>query len=212
MPAGEQFVHEVPSAAGGDEGLEGFSVESAARRIGRVAALNDTPEGLVLVLDTGDASRPLSARFVAHIDTGAHAVRLTPEGEEALAASPEVHPRIRRAETPQLVRYIPRQLDRLLIAGERVPPRHSRLWYVGGALVLVGGVGSMAGPIVTASGVGGSLRWLWIVVPVAVLILGACALWTAIGRDSPRQLSRREKAADAMAAIIGISPPTRKRG
>ena len=81
MPLDQQFVHEVPSAAGGDEGLEGFSVESGAQRIGRVAALNETPEGLVLVVDTGDAYRPVSTRFVAQIDTGAHAIRLTSDGE-----------------------------------------------------------------------------------------------------------------------------------
>jgi hypothetical protein len=70
----------------------------------------------------------------------------------------------------------------------------------------------MAGPILTAAGVGGELRWLWVAVPVAVLVLGTVALWSAMGRDSPLRLSTRDKAADAASAVFGISPRTRKRG
>ena len=45
-----------------------------------------------------------------------------------------------------------------------------------------------------------------------VLALGAWAFWIAMSRDSPRLLTRREKLSDAVTAIVGITPRTRRRG
>jgi hypothetical protein len=212
MPADEPFVYEVPSASAGDQGLEGFSVEVSGQRVGRIAAVNAIPDGRALLVDTGDGYRPVLARFVAQIETRRQAIRLTPAGEEAFAASPSVRPAVRRSDTARLIRYVPRDFDRLMVAGERPASGHHRRWYVGAALVMVGLVASMIGPIPTAAGVGGSLRWLWIAIPATVLVLGAAALWTAIGRDNPRPLSASEKLADALALVFAMSPRTRRRG
>ena len=212
MPAPSSGSYEIPSAAGGDEGLEGFELLVAGRRVGRIAALNRRPDGLAVVADLGDAFRPVAAELIAEIEAEGRRIRLTGEGEEALASAAAVHPYVRQGDSPGLVRYIPRELDRLLVAGEHVGSRRSGLWYVGGALALVGGVGTMGGPILTAEGIGGGLRWLWVALPLSALVLGAGLLWTAMSRDSPTRLSPRDKAADAVSAIFGISPRTRKRG
>ena len=205
--------YEVPAAAGGDEGLERFSVFAGERRAGRVAAVNDTPEGLALVVDTGDAYRAASVRFLARIDTGSRVVLLTPAAAAAIAAAPAVEPHVVRDDaSSRLVRHLPRELDRFVVLGERAPSRRSSLWYVGGAGVVVGGVGLVAGPLAAAEGVGGSWRWVWVAAPLVVLVAGAWALWTAMSRDSRRQLSRREKIADAFTSSFGVSPRTRRRG
>jgi hypothetical protein len=204
--------YEISSAASGDEGLEGFAVLVDGRRVGRVAALNRTPDGLVVVADLGDAYKPVPARFIARIETVGQRIRLTPDGETALARASTVEPVVQQGDSPRIVRHIPRELDPLLVAGESVRTRRSRLWYAGGACVVAGGVGAMAGPVLAAEGIGGDARWLWVALPVAVLVLGARLLWAAMGRDSPARLSRRDKAADAVSAIFGISPRTRKRG
>jgi hypothetical protein len=208
----EPVSFEIPSLAGGDAGLEGFSVEAGRGRVGRVAALNETRDGLVLVVDTGDAYRPVPARLLMQIETEPRVVRLTREGEETLAAAPEIEPRVRSADTPQLVRHIPGQLSRLMIAGQRPRGSLSRLWLVGAPLVVLGGVGIMVGSLLTAEGAGGELRWLWVLIPLVVLAAGAWTLWLAMSRDSPRRLTRREKLWDAFTAILGITPRTRRRG
>ena len=191
--------------------MEGFHVELGERRVGRVASLNETPDGLVLLIDTGDAYRPVPTTLIAAIESPGNAVRLRSEGESALASAPEVEPRVRNVDTPQLVRHIPVQFQRLTVPGRSRQTR-SRLWYVGAPLVVMGGVGLMAGPILAAEGVGGALRWIWIAAPLMVFALGAWTFWLAMSRDSPRRLTRREKLSDAVTAIFGITPRTRRRG
>jgi hypothetical protein len=207
----EPPAYDIPSAAGGDHGLEGFDVELGDRRIGRVAALNRTREGLVLVVDTGDAYRPLPASVVARIESVGRVLRLTDESEGTLGEAPAVEPRVRNADTPQLVRHIPAELLGLVVPG-RPRRRRSRLWFAGAPLVVLGGVGLMTGPLLTAAGVGGELRWIWVAAPLVLFALGAGAFWIAMSRDSPRKLTRGEKLADAFTAIFGITPRTRRRG
>jgi hypothetical protein len=181
----------------------------ADRRAGRVAGLNRTRDGLVVIVDTGDAYRALPAAGVKRIETVPRRVFVD---EAALGAAAVVVPSVRTTESPHVVRHIPRELDRLVVAGERVDTQRSSLWYAGGTLALVGGVGIVGGVFATAEGVGGGLAWLWVAVPCAVLLAGATLLWLAFGRDSPRRLSAREKASDAVSALFGISPRTRRRG
>jgi hypothetical protein len=207
----DPFAYDIPSAAGGDHGMEGLDVEIGDRRIGRVASLNETPDGLVLLIDTGDAYRPIPAAFIESIESVGHAVRLGNDAERAFAGAPEIESRVRNADTPQLIRHIPAQFQHLVVAGQPRRAR-SRLWYVGAPLIVIGGVGLMAGPILTAEGVGGRLRWVWVAAPLIVLGLGAWAFWAAMSRDSPRRLTRREKLSDAVTAVVGITPRTRRRG
>ena len=181
----------------------------ADRRAGRVAGLNRTRDGLVVIVDTGDDYRAVPAGAVERIETVQRRVFVD---EAALGAAAVVVPSVRTTESPHVVRHIPRELDRLVVAGERVDTQRSSLWYAGGTLALIGGVGIVAGAFATAEGVGGGLAWLWVAVPCVVLLAGATLLWLAFGRESPRRLSAREKASDAVSALFGISPRTRRRG
>jgi hypothetical protein len=209
-----QAAYDVPSAAGGDAGLEGFSVEAGGRRAGRVAALNRSGDGLVVVVDTGDSYRAISAERVLRIEALRRAVVLTTAGEEELAASPAVDARILGFESPRLVRHVPRQLDRLMVEGEPAPRQsgRSRKWVLGSVLAVVGGVAVFVGAPLTAESVGGSLRAVWVAVPAATFVAGVSLLWRSLDSGEGRRLSWAEKAGDAVTAVLGVSPRTRKRG
>jgi hypothetical protein len=210
---GRPFEYEIPSAAGGDEGIEGFSVEAGGERVGRVAALNRTLDGLTLIVDSGDAYRPLPVRLVSAIDVGTEWVTLSPEGEAALAAAPAVTPTHRGAEGPHLVRHVPRELGPLVTATRpRRRRRRSRLWPLAGGLVLLAGFSILPVNLLIEHEVGGALRWAWLAVPALLLALAAWAALAAIDRDSPRAVPLREKLADAPSILFGVSPRTRKRG
>jgi hypothetical protein len=204
-------VYEVPSGASGDAGLEGFSVEGDEGRLGRVAAVNATPEGPVLLVDTGDAYRVVPCDAVARVELLREAVLLTPEA--ALLRAPGVQPRVQPAGSPVLVRAIPRELDARTVEGEPRARRESALWWIGGLLVGFGALGVFAGSLATVEGLGGPrLRWIWSALPLVVVLFGGAALWAALGHDSPRPLSGREKAADALTLLFGVSRDTRRRG
>jgi hypothetical protein len=211
MGPARPFEYEVPSAAGGDEGVEGFSVEVAGARVGRAAALNRAPDGLILIVDTGEAYRTVAARLVAEIDVGGETIRLTPEGEAAFAAAPAIAPRTRTADGPHLVRHIPQELARLLTA---TAPRRlrSRVWVAAVGLVVLAGFSVLPVNLLIEHEVGGALRWAWLAVPLALLGAAAWSASVAIDRDSPRRITLREKLADAPALVFGISPRTRRRG
>jgi len=206
-------VYDIPAAASGDAGLEGFSVAVDDRRAGRVAAVNRAPEGLVLVVDRGDAYRVVPAASVASIEIRSRTIRLTDEGEQALKESPSVETRVQRMDSPALVRYIPRGLDRLVVEGEPPPrERGSRRRAVGVVLTYIGAVALfVAAPLVAAVG-NGALRWLWVVVPAIVFVAGAVIVWHEIGSGEGRKLTAREKAGDVVTFLLGISPQTRRRG
>jgi len=70
-------VVEVPAAGSGDSGLESFSVAGTDGRLGRVAALNRGPDGLVLVVDTGGDYRVVPAAEVTSVETRPRIVRLS---------------------------------------------------------------------------------------------------------------------------------------
>lgn len=204
---------DVPAAGSGDSGLEGFSVAGAAGRLGRVAALNRLPEGLVLVVDTGDDYRVVRAASVDRVETRPRAVRLSAGGEEALAAAPAVEPRVLRIDSPALVRHIPLELDGLLVEGEpAAAPTRSALWVFGATLTIVAGVAIFVGATITAEVGAPALAWLWLLWPLALLVTGLALLWRALGSGDGRRLGRREKASDAMTFLLGITPRTRRRG
>jgi hypothetical protein len=207
-------TYDVPAAGSGGGGLEGFSVAGASERLGRVAALNRTREGIVLVVDTGDVYRVVPTGAVARIETRAQIVRLSAAGEQALEAAPPAETRVVRTDSPALVRYVPTELDRLLVEGDPPPPRkRTGLWIAGATLILVGLVGIFVGATVTAEANARPVVWLWLLVPLAVLVAGCALLWRAMGTDSEgRQLTRREKASDALTFLLGVSPRTRRRG
>jgi hypothetical protein len=209
---GRPFEYEIPSAAGGDEGLEGFSVEVGGARVGRLAAINRTPDGLVLVVDTADAYRAVPAGHVAGVDVGAETVRLTEEGESAFLDAPAIAPEHRRAEGPHLVRHIPPELGGLVTSTGRRRRRRSRLWPLAVALVLLAGFSILPVNLLIEHEVGGALRWVWLAAPVLLLAAAAWAALVAMDRDSPRRLPLREKLADAPSLLFGISPRTRRRG
>jgi hypothetical protein len=202
-------AYDVPAAGSDAAGLEGFAVVGAGRRLGRVAALNRRADGLVLVVDTGDDYRALPASAITSIELRPRTVRLRSDAE---ADAPRVEVRVLRADSPALVRHVPRELDRLLVEGD-APPAASRagLW-VGLALVVVGGVALFVGATVTAEVAARPVVWLWLLVPLALVVAGSILLWRELGAGDGRRLTRRERAGDALTLLLGITPRTRRRG
>jgi hypothetical protein len=206
-------VVDVPVAGSGGSGLEGFAVAGAAGRLGRVAALNRLPAGLVLVVDTGGDYRVVPSGSISSIETRPQTVRLSAAGEEALAGAPAVEPQVLRIDSPALVRHIPRELDGLLVEGGQVSAtRRSALWVLGATLTIVAGVALFVGATITAEVGAPALVWLWLLGPLALLVTGLALLWRALGSGDGRRLNRREKASDAMTFLLGITPRTRRRG
>ena len=204
---------DVPAAGSGDSGLEGFSVAGAAGRVGRVAAVNRRPEGLVLVVDTGDDYRVVSVGAVSSVETRPRIVRLSSDGDRQLAAAPAVEPRVLRVDSAALVRHVPRELDRLLVEGGPAPsPARSGLWILGATLTIVAGLAIFVGATITAEVGVPAAVWLWLLGPLVLMVLGLALLWRALGSGDGRRLSRREKASDAMTFLLGITPRTRRRG
>ena len=204
---------DVPAAGSGDSGLEGFTVGGAAGRLGRVAALNRLPDGIVLVVDTGDDYRVVRASAVDRVETRPRTVRLSAAGEEALAAGPAVEPRVLRIDSPALVRHLPRELDGLLVeGGPAAGPARSALWVLGATLTIVAGVAIFVGATITAEVGAPALAWLWLLWPLALLVTGLALLWRVLGSGDGRRLSGREKASDALTFLLGITPRTRRRG
>ncbi|HET7759178.1 MAG TPA: hypothetical protein VFK62_04595 [Gaiellaceae bacterium] len=204
---------DVPAAGSGDSGLEGFSVAGAAGRVGRVAAVNRAPDGLVLVVDAGNDYRVVSAAAVTSVETRPRIVRLSGDGARQLAAAPAVEPRVLRVDSAALVRYVPRELDRLLVdGGPATAPARPGLWILGATLTIVAGVAIFVGATITAEVGAPGAAWLWLLGPLALLVLGLAVLWRALGSGEGRRLSRREKASDAMTFLLGITPRTRQRG
>ena len=196
---------ELPPQAGGDQGIESFTVETPVGRAGRVAALNRTPEGLVLVVDDGSEYRALSAWALEQIDVVGRAVRLGEPGARALAASPVVSPAQPREEGARLVRYIPTELDRLVTtAGAARGP--SPLWLVGIAAVLVAAALILPAHFLVEKNVAGSLKWLWFALPLGFLLVAAWAIGRAIDADRGERLPLREKFSTAWAFLLGVTP------
>ncbi len=200
--------YDIPSAAGGAEGIEGFAVGEA----GTVAAVNRTAAGLVLVVESTDGYRALPLGAVARVELLPRRIVLTEAGERELAAAPLVEARVSRIESPRLVRFVPRELAAATVEGE-APPREdwSPLWVGGAVLAFVAGVVLFTGIPLALEHVGGSLAWLWVAVPGGLFLLGLALLWRAFATGHGRRLSRVERAGDAVAFVLGISPPERRR-
>lgn len=195
--------YEIPSAASGEAGLEGFAVEGG----GRVLAVNRTDEGLVLLVDSGGAVRAVPLDVVARVELRPRRIVLAERREW-----PSVDARVVRFETARLVRHVPRELDRVTVQGEAPARlRASPPWIAGTLLFGVGGVALFVGIGLAIEGVGGRLSWLWVVVPAAVALAGVALLWLGLSRGPGRGLSARERAALAGSFVLGISPPERKR-
>jgi hypothetical protein len=200
-------VFEIPSAASGDAGLEGFSVEADGRRLGRVAAVNRGEDGLVLLVDAGDAVRAVPLEAVARVELRPRRIALAADEEW-----PAVEARVVRIESARLVRHLPRELAAVTTEGEEEPARrHSPLWVAGTLLFGVGGVVLFVGIGLTLEDVGGGLSWLWVAGPGVVTAAGAALLWRALSTGPVRGLTVRERAALAASFVLGISPPERHR-
>lgn len=193
------MAYEIPSAASGDAGLEGFAVAG----LGRVAAVNRTDDGLVLLVDAGGAVRAVPLDAVARVELRARRIELAEERDW-----PAVEARVVRVESPRLVRYLPRELDAVTVEGEAPASlRTTPLWLTGAVLFSVGGISLFIGIgfVIEHS------SWLWIAIPGAVTLAGAALLWRAFSTGPGRGLSFRERAALAGSFVLGISPPERKR-
>jgi hypothetical protein len=204
------FPYELPSAAGGREGIEGFAVETGDGPAGYLAALNRTPEGLVLVVDDGQVFRAVPARHAAEINLVDEVVRLTPEGEAAFAAAPVVEPVHTGPDPAHLIRHIPAELDRIVTTEGTARP-HSALWLAGGLALVFAGVAILPAHLLMENEVGGPLRFAWMLLPVVFLTVAVWLLFAAADADGKRKLTLREKLDDAPAFLLGVSPRTRTR-
>jgi hypothetical protein len=172
--------------------------------IGRVAAVNRTADGLVLVVMT-DAFRVVPVAAVAQVERLAHVVRLTPAGETALVPGPPVAVEVAASTSTRLVRHLPIELDAVTVDGTAPPRERTVGAYVAATLIVLGGVGAfVSGPLIF---VGWS--WLWLAVPLALFVLGIVLLWRSYARTT--ELRGRARVANAVAALLGVSPPTRRR-
>jgi hypothetical protein len=160
--------------------------------------VNRTAEGLVLVVETDAGFRAVPVQEVARVEMLPRRVELTDEGARALAASP--------------LRFAPRDLGRVTVEGE-APPRErvSPLWLSGTLLTFLAGVVLFTGVPLLVERTGGSLAWLWVAAPGALFLLGVVLLWRALRDGHGRRLSRFERFRDAVAFVLGISPPERRR-
>ena len=179
--------------------------------MGRLAALNRTRHGVVLLVDTGDEYRAVPAAEVAAVELVGEPVRLTPAGEETFAAAPPATPHTGGADGPSLVRYVPTELSRLATATGKRRSR-SRLWLLAGGLVLLAGFAILPANLLIEQEAGGPLKWAWLAGPVVLLGVAAWVASAAIDREAGRPVPLREKLADAPALLLGISPRTAKRG
>lgn len=206
------MVYEIPSAASGDAGVEGFAVKTSAGRVGTLVALNRTAAGLELVLDAGGSHRALPVDAVARIELLPRRIVLAPRGERELRDTAPVEVRIVRTDTARLVRHVPRELDRFCVEGEP-PPRagFAPVWVAGTALTAVGGVALFTGVPLVVERVGGRLAWLWVAAPGALFLVGLVLLWRAFATGHGRGRTRAERAGAAAAFVLGISPPERRR-
>jgi hypothetical protein len=196
-------AYEIPSAASGDAGLEGFRVEGG----GRVIAVNRTAEGLVLLVDADRAVRAVPLDAVERVELRPRRIVLA-EGSEF----PAVEAHVVRFESPRLVRHLPRELDRVTVEGEAPARlRDSSLWLAGTLLFFVGGVALFVGIGLTIESVGGGLSWLWVAGPGAVALAGLSLLWRGLSTGPGRGLGPRERAALVGSFVLGISPPERRR-
>lgn len=200
--------YEIPSSASGDSGLEGFVAETSAGSLGRVAAVNRTDGGLVLLVDTDGAVRAVPLAAVERVELRPRRILLAAEESEW----PAVEARVVRVESPRIVRYVPRELDPVTEEGTASPGlRASPAWIAGAALFTSGGVMLFVGVSLAIEGVGGDVSWLWVVVPGIATIAGAALLWRGLSAGPGRGLSRRDRAALAGSFVLGISPPERRR-
>jgi hypothetical protein len=198
---------EIPSSASGDAGVEGFTVETPAGLLGRVAAVNRTEAGLVLLVDTEGTVRAVPVEAVERVELRPRRILLADESEW-----PAVAARVVRVESPRLVRYVPRELDRVTVEGTATPGlRASPVWLFGVALFTIGGVMLFVGASLAIEGAGGGPSWLWVVVPGIVTLVGAALLWRGLSTGPGSGLSARERVALAGSFVLGISPPERRR-
>jgi hypothetical protein len=196
---------ELPSYAGGPEGLEGLVVEAGGRRVGRVAAVNRTRDGLVLVVEDAGGFRALPVDDVEEIDLGAGRIRLRDGGAVAWEQSEPVRARQLPSESASLVRFIPPELDRLVTARRASQPV-SPLWLLALGCVLVAAVLILPVHLLVENDVGGPLRWLWLALPLPFLVVAAWAAGSAIDAARGERSPLREKLAALQYFLFGISP------
>lgn len=192
------MAYEIPSAASGDAGLEGFAVVG----LGRVAAVNRTEDGLVLLVDAGGAVRAVPQTAVVRVELRARRIVLAEEREW-----PAVEARVARVESPDLVRHVPRELGAVTVAGEETRLGASPLWIAGTPLFAAGGLALFVGIGLVIE----HSSWLWVAVPGSVTLAGAALLWRAFSAGPGRGLPTRERAKLAGSFVLGISPPERRR-
>jgi hypothetical protein len=161
------------------EGLEGFRVCVPGRgAVGDVAAVNRTPEGLVVVVRSGDSRRHRLFRTVgwSHVESvslSEETLMLTNEGASALERAPIRAAMPLFADDETLVRFVPTARGSIIEAGSR-SPEASPVRII--AAVLTGMFGMLS--LLTASALAGasSARPAWFFLGSALVLIAVAAI------------------------------------
>lgn len=186
-----------------EEGVEGFAVVGAdGARVGRVAALNRTPGGLVVVVEADgqpDSVVALPVRLVAAFDDRAAVLSLTAEADAVLAGEPVPRDSLGRGGRA-LVRVVPAELLQL-IPDETGPARSSSWWLVSLVLGILASAAVLVAHLVI-EGAGGGVAWAIVALPIVLFAAAAAALLAGV--DAPLA----EKLAMIPASLLGYTPRT----
>jgi hypothetical protein len=201
---------------GATEGLEGFTiVQEDDLAIGSLAALNRAGGRLFAVVERRPPAgpralfHPLDTRFIAQIDVDRRVIRVTDGGGTALASAPSVTPQRAKSDGEPLIRFIPAELQRLVVAGAGPEPSSWR-WAL--AIVLAVFAAFMLLPAHLIIERVGALGWLLMVVPVGLLGATAWAMSTAAEAERGSPIALGEKVATLPSFLLGSSPwPTKRR-
>jgi hypothetical protein len=202
-------VYHLPPPGAMSEGLESFAVEAAAgAQLGRIAAVNRGSDGPVVLVEspTGEI-RPVSSRALREIDLGRRVVRLA-EGTEL---GHPVETEASHAVASELVRHVPASLERFLVETETTRESPSPLWAVALVLVLLAGFSILPANVLVERDVGGSLRWAWMALPLAILALAGVMMSRAADAEGASGMSFWEKLGMLPAFLLGSSPIRRDR-
>jgi hypothetical protein len=192
---------------GNEEGVEGFDVTGAdGTRVGRVAALNRTRRGLVVLVEPDaapDSVVALPIRYVAELHDRGLELTLTADGETALGAAEAVPRASLPRGGPAVVRAVPAELLRL-VPPERTAASPSSWWIASLVLGIVASVSVLVAHLVIESA-GGGIAWAIVALPIVLFAAAGAALLAGV--DAPLA----EKLGMVPASLLGYTPRAARR-
>jgi hypothetical protein len=191
-----------------EEGIEGFDVVGAdGTRVGRVAALNRTLGGLVLLVEPearGESVVALPLDLVTAFDDRRGLLSLSAGADAVLTNEPVPRTSLGRGGRA-LVRVVPSELLRLVPA-DAGAGRSSSWWLLSLVLGIVASASALVAHLVIDSA-GGGIAWAIVAVPIVLFAAAGAALLAGV--DAPLT----EKLGMIPASLLGYTPrASRRRG